>query len=122
MDLERLAGVIRDARARIEAASDLDELSDAESETLGRRSEIAVARSGIGRLAPDRRRDVGRAINEAVGTLTAAVEDRRSALQAEAENVLLEQDRIDLTLPYGRPARGTHHLLTRTMEDVCDVF
>lgn len=122
MNLESLAGVVGAARARIEAASDLADLAAAESEMLGRRSEIAVARRGIGRLAPDRRREVGRAINEAVGALTAAVEDRRSALQAEAENALLEQDRVDLTLPYGRPARGTHHLLTRTMEDVCDVF
>ena len=122
MDTERIAQVVDTAREQIATASDLADLAVVESETIGRRSEITEARRGIGALEPHRRRTVGRAINEAIRSLGEAIESRRSVLEIEAENALLEQDRVDLTLPYGRPPRGTHHLLTRTMNEVCDVF
>lgn len=122
MDLQRLARTVEEALERVAKAPDLAGLDRAESETVGRRSPIIQARRGIGSLAPDRRKATGRAINEALRTLTGAIQERRAALEIEAENVLLEQDRVDLTLPYRRPRRGTHHLLTTTMNEVCDIF
>ena len=122
LELERIAQVAARARRRIAEAPDLAALALAESESIGRRSEIARSRRGIGALEPHRRKTAGRAINEAIRSLTEAIEARRSVLEIEAENALLERDRVDLTLPYGRPPRGNHHLLTRTMNEVCDVF
>ncbi|MCY3579936.1 MAG: phenylalanine--tRNA ligase subunit alpha [bacterium] len=122
MDLENLARVVEATLSKISQASGLDELDEAESEALGKRSEIALARRGIGGLDPQDRKKVGQAIHGATRSLTEAIADRRAVLEVEAENALLEKDRVDLTLPYSRPARGTHHLLTRTMEEVCDVF
>lgn len=122
MDLQRLAQIVGEALERVATAPDLAALARAESETVGRRSRIVEARRGIGSLAPELRKPVGRAINEALSTLTGAIEERRATLEIEAENALLEQDRVDLTLPYGRPRRGNHHLLTTTMNEVCDVF
>ena len=122
MDVDRIARIVHAARERISASSDLDDLAVMEAETVGRRSEIIEARRGLGALEPQHRRSMGRAINEAIRSLTAAIQARRSILEIEAENALLEQDRVDLTLPYGCPRRGTHHLLARTMDEVCDVF
>ena len=122
MDLERIEQVVRAARRRIAAASDLEELAEAEAEAVGRRSELAAARRGIGDLRPDLRRAAGKAVNEALRSLAAEAEARRSVLEVESENALLQSDRVDMTLPYGRPPRGAHHLLTSTAEEVCDVF
>lgn len=122
LDLERIAQVAATARRRIAEAPDLAALALAEAESIGRRSEIARSRRGIGALEPYRRKTAGRAINEAIRSLTEAIAARRSVLEIEAENALLKKDRVDLTLPYGRPPRGNHHLLTRTMNEVCDVF
>ena len=122
MDLEQIGKVVRAARKRIAAASGLEDLAEAEAEAVGRRSELAAARRGIGDLRPDLRRAAGKAVNEALRSLAAEVEARRSVLEVESENALLQSDRVDMTLPYGRPLRGTHHLLTSTAEEVCDVF
>ncbi len=122
MDLDNLPQTVTEALRRIETAADLAELDRAESDAVGRRSEIALARRGIGSLEPHLRRDAGRRINEAIRSLTIAAAERRSILEIEAENSLLDGDRIDMTMPIKRPERGTHHLLTRTMEEVCDVF
>ena len=54
--------------------------------------------------------------------MKSAVEARRSVLEAVAEDLLLERDRVDITLPKARVARGTHHLLTQTTEEACDIF
>ncbi|MCY4368648.1 MAG: phenylalanine--tRNA ligase subunit alpha [bacterium] len=122
MDLQRLARTVEEALERVATAPDLAELDRTKSETVGRRSPTIQARRGIGSLPPEQRRAVGKAINEALRTLRGAIQERRAALKIEAENVLLEQDRVDLTLPYGRPRRGNHHLLTTTMNEVCDIF
>ena len=122
MDLEQIERAAEAARKRIAAASCLEELAEAEAGAVGRRSELAAARRGIGGLAPELRRAAGRAVNEALRSLGAAAAARRAALEAEAEDALLRSDRVDMTLPYGRPPRGTHHLLTSTAEEVCDVF
>lgn len=122
MDIRQIGRIKEDGLGLIAAALDLPALDSAESRIVGRRSPIIRARRGIGALPPESRREAGRAINEALRTLTEAIGERRAALEIEAENLLLEQDRVDLTLPYGRPRRGTHHLLTSTMNEVCDVF
>ena len=122
MDLEQIERAAESARKRIAAASCLEELAEAEAGAVGRRSELAAARRGIGGLEPGRRRAAGRAVNEALRSLGAEAAARRAALEAEAEDALLRSDRVDMTLPYGRPPRGTHHLLTSTAEEVCDVF
>ena len=122
MDLEQIERVAEAARQRIAAASCLEELAEAEAGAVGRRSELAAARRGIGGLEPGLRRAVGRAVNEALRSLGAEAAARRAVLEIEAEDALLRSDRVDMTLPYGRPSRGTHHLLTSTAEEVCDVF
>ena len=122
MDLEQIEQIAEAARKRIAAASCLEELAEAEAGAAGRRSELAAARRGIGGLEPGLRRAAGRAVNEALRSLGAEAAARRAVLEAEAEDALLRSDRVDMTLPYGRPLRGTHHLLTSTAEEVCDVF
>ena len=122
MDLEQIERAAEAARKRIAAASCLEELAEAEAGAVGRRSELAAARRGIGSLDPGLRRAAGRAVNEALRSLGAEAAARRAALEAKAEDALLMNDRVDMTLPYGRPRRGTHHLLTSTAEEVCDVF
>ena len=122
MDLDRIKKLAETEAGRIGGASTLEELDELESGALGRRSEIAQARRGIGRLDPQRRKTAGRIIGEATRVVTEAAEKRRAVLQEEAEDRLLWEDRVDVTLPFGRLPRGTHHLLTRTMDEACDIF
>ncbi len=122
MDLQLVDRIVEEGIRKIVAAADLKALDNVESETVGRRSQIIQARRGIGALPPESRKAAGQSINKGLRLLTESLAERRAALEIEAEDLLLDQDRIDLTLPYGRPSRGTHHLLTSTMNEVCDIF
>ena len=122
MDLDRIKKLAETEAGRIGGASTLGELEELESGALGRRSEIAQARRGIGQMDPERRKTAGRLIGEATRVLTEAAEKRRAVLREEAEDRLLWEDRVDVTLPFRPFRRGTHHLLTRTMDEACDIF
>ena len=122
MDLDRIKRLAETALGRIKEAPRLEELEELESELLGRRSEIAQARGQIGRLNLQQRKAAGRVIGESMQAMAKAVDERRAVLRTEAENRLLEEDRVDVTLPYRRFRRGNHHLLTLAMDEACDIF
>lgn len=122
MDLSRIEALLAAAPEQIAAAVDLAALEELEAGLTGRRSPIAEMRKGLGALDPQDRPRIGQALKAAADTLNELLSARRGVLELDAENALLEQDRVDVTLPGARPARGTHHLLTRTMDEVADIF
>ncbi|NIA24711.1 MAG: phenylalanine--tRNA ligase subunit alpha [Gammaproteobacteria bacterium] len=111
-----------EAPARIRAASSLDALQELERELIGRSSIIAQQRKNLGSIPPEERPAVGAALNEAYQELKTQLETRRAELERAAEDELLEVERTDVTLPVFEIQRGHHHLLTETVEEVCDIF
>ena len=123
MDLEeQLAALVADRHPRIEAASSLDELEALRADTVGKRSPIATARQGLGRLEPEQRRDAGQAIQATADQLTAAFDARKAELQATLEAEALAAERVDVTLPGRVPARGALHIVEETMNEIVDIF
>jgi phenylalanyl-tRNA synthetase alpha chain len=108
--------------ALAEAASTLDELDEARTAVLGRKAPFSDAQKRLGTLDPDARRRVGQVANDARETLTRAFDERRIVLEAHAEDALLDRDRIDLSLPGRRPARGSLHPLTIVEDEIVEVF
>lgn len=120
--MDSLNQQLADAPARIADASDLEALLALESELIGRKSLIAEARRGLGQLPADERPTVGARLHEAQQFFQGLLTERRTVLETEAENVLLEQDRVDVTLEaYGIP-QGMGHVLSDTVEEVVDIF
>lgn len=122
MDMTELDAVVEAAPGRIAGAADLAALEELETELVGRRSLLSSLRRSLGSLEAEQRPIAGAALNDAHQAMSALIDVRRAALDLEAENALLEDDRVDVTVPGARPPRGTHHLLTQTMDDVCDIF
>ena len=106
----------------VEAASTLDELLSVEADAVGRRSVVAEARRSLGSLRQEERRDAGRVINQVAEKLEAAVEERRTQLETEAESSQLNSEIADVTLPGRVPARGAHHLIREVMNEIVDIF
>jgi phenylalanyl-tRNA synthetase alpha chain len=122
MSMEQLDHLVSDAPARVAGVSDLDGLTELEGELTGRKSLVAEMRRGLGGLEPEERPVVGARLNEISQQLAGMLQARRSELELEAENRLLIEDTVDVTLPGAAPARGNRHLLTETMDEVADIF
>jgi phenylalanyl-tRNA synthetase alpha chain len=116
-DRERTRGLARFAEAR-----NLEQLEAAQVEILGRKSALSGAQKALGGLSEDDRRAVGKVANDVRVALNTALEARREGLRSEAEAVLLEADRVDLTLPGRRPRTGSPHPLTIVERELVGVF
>lgn len=122
MGPEELNQVVERGMARLTGAAGLDELRAAETEVLGKRSELATMNKRLGTLSPDDRREAGRLLNEARTRLQQVAEGRRVELEAADRRGRLEADRLDLTEVLPGPQRGHLHLVTQTRDELEDVF
>jgi phenylalanyl-tRNA synthetase alpha chain len=120
--LDEIRRIHDDARARIAAASTLDDLGAIERDVLGKSSPLTDIKKQVGGLDNDGRREVGGALNATTAELRAAVAARRSELEAAAARARNESERLDLTEVRSPRDAGHLHLVTQTMEELEDVF
>jgi phenylalanyl-tRNA synthetase alpha chain len=111
----------RGGRAFTDAGS-LEDLEAAKVSILGRKSPLAEVQRALGSLPAEARADLGRRVNEARAELQAAFEQRKVGLEREAEDVLDDVDRLDLSLPGRRPRSGSLHPFTLIQYEIVDIF
>src|SRR6266540_1712518 len=119
---ETLHAAVRKAREEFASASDLAALAVAKPATLGDKSPLLTARREIGALPPQARAEAGKRVNEAQNEIKALFDERHKALQAERDERVLREERVDVTLPWDRVPRGARHPITTLMERISDVF
>ena len=126
-DEAAVAARVRDAVARVQASTDLDELEALDVELAGRRSVLAGWHKELGSLDPERRRALGQVLHEATQEVASALAARRSELVAEANAARIAADRLlldeleDLVVE-ATMVRGHRHLVTKTRDELEDVF
>jgi phenylalanyl-tRNA synthetase alpha chain len=122
LDPEALRGAVEDAERAFADATDLSALTVLRSTHLGDRSPVLTARREIGALPPQAKAEAGKRVNEARVAVQAAFDARRAVLTAERDARVLAEERVDVTLPYDRVARGARHPITQISERIADVF
>jgi len=111
------------ALAEIQAAGSLDEVAALTAQLLGKKGALAQQKTRLGSLESiDEKKAAGQAINEAMSAVSVALDERRTALAAEARAARVEAERLDLTEFVGKPTRGHAHLVTQAWERLEDVF
>ncbi len=126
MDLEtisaRLSALREAGLAAVAGATDPDELETVQVAYLGRKGELKTLLGGIGALSADDRPRVGAIGNRVREALEAALDARRSELEASALDARLTREAVDVTLP-GRPVRrGSLHPLIETNREIARIF
>lgn len=125
-ELDELRQEFEEARAQglaaIAGAGDMAAVQEARIRTLGRKTLLSRARSSLGRVPDEARKELGQLANE----VQRALEDALAAKTAEFEEaeraVRWERERIDVTLPGEEGPAGSVHPLTKTIWEIVDVF
>ncbi|MBW3546855.1 MAG: phenylalanine--tRNA ligase subunit alpha [Actinobacteria bacterium] len=117
-----VSGLVSDALERIAGAGDPAAVRSLEAELLGRRSQLATLRSGLGALAPEARKEAGRELNAARARLEEALAARRAEVDEAERRSRLEAERLDLTEVVPTRRRGHLHLVTQARDRLEDVF
>lgn len=120
--MQEIETLVKAAPDRIRSAPNLEALKAIENDLLGRKSLIAESRRSLGALSAEERPLVGAQLNQATQQLTALLAGRRQELERAAEDSLLLEDRVDVTLPAVELRHGWHHLVSQTLDEVADIF
>jgi len=126
-DAAAVAAHVADAEARVQAAATLAALEPLDAELAGRRSVLGAWHRELGGLDEAERKALGRLLHEATQSIGAALVARRDRLEADDLRARLDADRLALDeledLPAAGPVeRGHRHLVTRTRDELEDVF
>ena len=117
-----LTQLIESAKADFAAATQPAALEDAKARYLGKSGAVTMLMKGLGALAPEERKERGKAINAVKQAIDAALTARREALANAELEKKLATEAVDVTLP-GRvvPAGGVHPVI-RTWMRVEEIF
>ncbi|MGH3932528.1 MAG: phenylalanine--tRNA ligase subunit alpha, partial [Pseudonocardiaceae bacterium] len=119
---EALAQAVEDAVTAFAEAGDLEALAAVKPIHLGDRSPVLIARREIGALPPQARAEAGKRLNESRIAVQSAFDQRRAALQAQRDTLVLREEAVDVTLPWDRVPVGARHPITTLCERIVDVF
>ncbi len=119
---EQLQALEKQALQAVAEANDLEELNSLRVRYLGKKGELTAILRGMAQLPAAERPVIGQLANELRKRLEESLTEKTAALAAAAKQARLAAEEIDITLP-GRPLPlGHQHLITRTLEEIQNVF
>ncbi len=122
--MDDLGKLKEQAQAAVEGANDPAALEGVRVDLLGKKGRITSLMKGLGGLEPEARKEQGAAFNRLKDDVAAAIESRKTALEAAELDARLAQEKIDVTLPV-RPemtAGGRIHPISQTLDEVVAIF
>ncbi len=106
----------------IEAADTLDALDAVRISALGKQGTVSALLKTMGAMSPDERQVQGPVINGLRETVTAALAEKKTALETALLNERLATERLDMTLPAPETPRGSVHPVSQVMDELAEIF
>ncbi|MCW9035453.1 MAG: phenylalanine--tRNA ligase subunit alpha [Rhodospirillales bacterium] len=118
-NVETLRSEILDAVA---GSSDLKALEDIRIAELGKKGRVSGLMKTLGKMEPEERKAAGQALNVLKSEIASAIDGRKGALEIEALNAQLINERIDVSLPVRPEDQGRIHPISQTIDEVVAIF
>jgi phenylalanyl-tRNA synthetase alpha chain len=106
----------------IAAADSVDALEAVRISALGKQGAISALLKSLGGMTPEERQTQGPLINGLRESVTAAIADKKAALEAAALEARLATERLDMTLPAPAMPQGTIHPVSQVMDELAEIF
>ncbi len=113
---------LRDMLAKIAAANSVAALEDVRVAALGKKGVVSERMKTLGQMAPEERKAAGAALNVLKDKIAAALDEKKQKLEDAALDERLRSEKIDVTLPAPRGAKGRIHPVTQATEEVVAIF
>ena len=110
--------------AAVEAAADPAALEEVRVAALGKKGSVSALLKTLGGMSPDERQVNGPAFNSLRDRVTAAIADKKQALDAAALTARLAAETQDMTLPLPADpqSEGRVHPVSQVMEEIAAIF
>ena len=120
--MQALEELVQQSIQALNNARDLQSLDQVRVHYLGKKGALTEYLKSLGQLPPEERPKIGEAVNRAKQTLQAAIDARRTDLEAQAIQAQLAAEHIDVTLPGRGQRSGGLHPVTRTLQRIQSLF
>ena len=111
-----------DALSAIESADTTAKLDEIRNEYLSRKSELTNIKKNLKDLSNEEKRIIGPLANRVSSDIETKLNEKHSILYKKELNEKLEKDRVDVTLPGVFVPYGKVHPLTRTIDEIVEIF
>jgi phenylalanyl-tRNA synthetase alpha chain len=123
MDLHDEARAAQDAaRGEIQSCKNLEDLDAVRVKYLGRKGEVTLLLRKLGKVEPDKRKEVGGLLNEVKVELGSLIEERKQGLKQEKYASGASAEALDITLPGRKFKRGRFNPTLQMMDDLVQIF
>jgi phenylalanyl-tRNA synthetase alpha chain len=120
--MDQLEELVAAAETAFATAASPAALENEKGRFLGRAGSVTELLKGLGKLAPDEKRQQGARINAAKQAIESLLETRRAQLAERELSARLAQQSIDVTLPGRKCSAGGVHPIVRTWMRVEEIF
>ncbi|MBF7017380.1 phenylalanine--tRNA ligase subunit alpha [Staphylococcus durrellii] len=119
---EEMSQLQQQALIDINEAANEKELQDVKVKYLGKKGSVSGLMKHMKDLPNEEKPQYGQQVNEVRQAIENEIESRQDLLAKEQLEQQLETEKIDVTLPSRKMAIGAKHPLTRTIEEIEDLF
>jgi phenylalanyl-tRNA synthetase alpha chain len=119
---EEMSQLQQQALIDINEATNEKELQDVKVKYLGKKGSVSGLMKHMKDLPNEEKPQYGQQVNEVRQAIETEIESRQELLAKEQLEQQLATEKIDVTLPSRKMAIGAKHPLTRTIEEIEDLF
>lgn len=119
---EKLKKIFEDAEQLIKDASSEKDMEDIRIRFLGKKGEITEILKSMGTMAPEEKKELGKAANEVKEQIASKVAEKAAELKKMAKEARLKAEKIDVTEPGVQVKIGIKHPITQTIEEITEIF
>ncbi len=120
--MKELDNVLVQADEELKDVSDLNALQQKKANFLGKKGPIAAVMATMRELSQDAKKELGQKSNKVKFALEELFEKKRKAIEDAMINKKLASETIDVTLPGVNIPTGAIHPLTRTVQELEDLY
>ena len=111
-----------DLISAVAAAAGTDALEAVRVSALGKKGSITQLMKTLGGMDPDARKQAGQAINALKGEVSAAIDERKAALEGAELDARLMAEQVDVSLPVRPQGEGSIHPISQVIEEMTAIF
>jgi len=119
---EKLEKIKNQLLQELQNIKDINSLSVLKSKYLGKKGEITNILKGMKDLSPQQRPLMGKLVNEIKNHIEKHINSKEDGLNEEEKRKILEEEKIDVTLPPRGTSIGTLHPITQVMNEIVEIF
>ena len=119
MSDDRIAQIVAEARAEIAQCGSAEQIESLRVKYLGRKSAVVAVLRGLKDLDGEQRKVAGQQANEAKEQIELLLADRLQSIGGAKSK---QNAGLDYTLPGKRYPEGKLHPITRTLNEIIDIF